>query len=57
MQVQRAVENAELSDLDLYLLYDPRAVEEAIILQNLTPKHWPEAGGFAGRGYVLPVSL
>ena len=41
MEVQEAVENAELSDLDLYLLSDPRAVEEAIIrlyiLQNLTP--------------------
>jgi len=41
MEVQEAVENAELSDLDLYLLSDPGAVEEAIIrlyiLQNLTP--------------------
>jgi hypothetical protein len=40
MEIQKAVENAEISDLDLYLLSDPGAVEEAIIrlyiLQNLS---------------------
>jgi len=41
MQVQKAVENAELSDRDVNQLSDPGAVEEAIIrlyiLQNLAP--------------------